>query len=149
MPEGDVYAAFPNVIHDGRRFPLQYTTVDREARWYRTRMASATDFSHWEPLPDLQWENDPLPFQGAGMITHDVVPKRRVAAQSAWLFQRMACRGVDRSINPCFQWAATEPETARGRPTQDGLLRARTCESTITDGRTRAIWRIRCAASAV
>jgi hypothetical protein len=38
VPEGDVYAGFPNFIHDGRRFILYYTTVDRGGRWYRTRV---------------------------------------------------------------------------------------------------------------
>jgi len=73
VPEGDVYAAFPNFVDTGQRLLLQYTTVDREARWYRTRMAASTDLVNWESLGDLAWEDDPLPFEGGGMITRDVV----------------------------------------------------------------------------
>ena len=53
VPEGDVYAAFPNFVDTGQRLLLQYTTVDREARWYRTRMAASTDLVNWESLGDL------------------------------------------------------------------------------------------------
>ncbi len=84
VPPGDVYAAFPNFIHDGKRFLLYYTTVDHEARWYRTRMAASTDLTAWEPLGDLVWEDDPLPFEGGGMITRDVV-RNPLASGPRWL----------------------------------------------------------------
>lgn len=74
VPEGDVYAAFPNMLHDGKRFIVQYTTVDREGRWYRTRIISSTDLVDWKSEGDLAWEHDPLPFEGGGIITRDVVP---------------------------------------------------------------------------
>jgi predicted GH43/DUF377 family glycosyl hydrolase len=72
VPEGDVYAAFPNFVHDGKRFVLHYTTVDREGRWYRTRAATSTDLETWTPAGDLVWQDDPLPYEGGGVITRDV-----------------------------------------------------------------------------
>ena len=74
IPDGDVYAAFPNLLHDGRRFIAQYTTVDRLGRWYRTRLATSTNLVDWQDAGDLAWEHDPLPFEGGGVITRDVVP---------------------------------------------------------------------------
>jgi hypothetical protein len=62
------------MLHDGKRFIVQYTTVDREGRWYRTRIISSTDLVDWKSEGDLAWENDPLPFEGGGIITRDVVP---------------------------------------------------------------------------
>jgi predicted GH43/DUF377 family glycosyl hydrolase len=84
VPPGDVYAAFPNFIHDGKRFLLYYTTVDREGRWYRTRMAASTDLAKWESIGDLVMEDDPLPFEGGGMITRDVV-RNPLAGGKRWL----------------------------------------------------------------
>jgi predicted GH43/DUF377 family glycosyl hydrolase len=84
VPEGDVYAAFPNFIHDGKRFLLYYTTVDREGRWYRTRMAASTDLVTWQSLGDLVSEDDPLPFEGGGMITRDVL-RNPLAGGPRWL----------------------------------------------------------------
>ncbi|MCC6172198.1 MAG: hypothetical protein IT481_09245 [Gammaproteobacteria bacterium] len=84
MPEGDVYAGFLNFIHDGRRFILYYTTVDHEGRWYRTRVATSTDLVTWTPAGDLEWRHHPLPFEGGGVITRDVL-RNPLAGGPRWL----------------------------------------------------------------
>lgn len=84
VPEGDVYAGFPNFIHDGRRFILYYTTVDRGGRWYRTRVATSTDLLTWTAAGDLEWQHDPLPFEGGGVITRDVL-RNPLSGGPRWL----------------------------------------------------------------
>jgi len=74
VPQGDVYAGFPNFIHDGKRFVLYYTTCDHEGRWYRSRIITSTDLTNWTAAGDLEWQDDPLPYEGGGVITRDVLP---------------------------------------------------------------------------
>lgn len=74
---GDVYVAFPSLVRDDARFLLYYTTVDKQGRYSRARVATSTDLRHWSAPGDLQWENDPLPFEGGGTVTRDIVRSPR------------------------------------------------------------------------
>ena len=67
--EGDLYSAFPSLIHDGKRFLVHYTTVDKLGRYWRSRIATSPDAATWRPLGDLQWDNEPAPFESGGVIT--------------------------------------------------------------------------------
>jgi len=73
---GDVYGAFPSLVHDpdGGRLLMFYTSVDKGARYWRSRMAASTDARNWTPLPDLHWQEDPALFESGGVITRDIQP---------------------------------------------------------------------------
>ena len=69
----DVYAAFPCIVHDGERFLMHYTTVDKQGRFSRARIAASRDGVSWAELGDLQWEHALAPFESGGLITKDVM----------------------------------------------------------------------------
>lgn len=81
---GDVYAAFPNVVYDGERFLMYYTSVDKQARYWRTRMATSLDAKHWTRLADLQWDEEPDLFESGGVITRDI-QRNPFADDPPWL----------------------------------------------------------------
>ena len=67
--DGDLYSAFPSLVHDGKRFLVHYTTVDKLGRYWRSRIAMSADAASWQPLGDLQWDNEPALFESGGVIT--------------------------------------------------------------------------------
>ncbi len=71
--DDDVYSAFPSIVHDGQRFLVHYTSVDKLGRYWRSRIATSPDGATWQPLGDLQWENEPALFEAGGVITRDVM----------------------------------------------------------------------------
>ncbi|MFZ9995182.1 MAG: hypothetical protein ACO3OV_10810 [Steroidobacteraceae bacterium] len=74
-PEGDeVYAGFPGLVDDGERLTLHYTVVDRQGRYYRTRMLSSMDGKEWRRTPEPFFEGEPPLHETGGVITRDIVP---------------------------------------------------------------------------
>jgi predicted GH43/DUF377 family glycosyl hydrolase len=80
----DVYSAFPSILHDGKRFMVHYTSVDKLGRYWRSRIATSPDGKTWKPLGDLQWDNEPALFEAGGVITRS--PMRNPMKDGpAWL----------------------------------------------------------------
>lgn len=84
VPQGNVYTAFPGLIHDGSRLLLYYSTVDKQARYWRQGISASDDGRHWRPLGHIRWEQDPALFEAGGIITRDVV-RNPFAGDPPWL----------------------------------------------------------------
>lgn len=80
---GDVYAGFPTMIHDGERFLMYFTSVDKRGRYWRTHMAQSADAVHWTKIDDLHWDEEPALFEAGGVVTRDIQPNP--FADDSWL----------------------------------------------------------------
>lgn len=69
----ELYAAWPNVFHDGRRFVLHYSAPTLDLKLYRSRALASTDGVHWERLGDLHWVGDTPAYAVSGMVTRHVI----------------------------------------------------------------------------
>ena len=96
VPAGDVYAAFPGVYRDGDRYLLYYTTVDKQARYWRQRIAVSSDGDSWASLGDMKWLDEPELFEGGGTITRDVM-RNPFAEDPPWLMVYTAKDGRSES----------------------------------------------------
>jgi len=84
IPAGDVHTAFPGLLHDGVRLLLYYTTVDKQARYWRQRVAVSADGYNWTAKGDLSWDTEPPLFEGGGIITRDIM-RNPFANDPPWL----------------------------------------------------------------
>ncbi len=91
---GDVYSAFPGLLHTGGRFLLYYTTVDKEARYWRQRVAISADGSNWTPHGDLRWDNESRLFDAGGIISRDIL-RNPFSDDPPWLMVYTAKDGRD------------------------------------------------------
>lgn len=75
----NIYGAFPNSFHDGKRYVMQYTTVDRDAALWRTMVCVSEDLRNWKALGDIEWESAPNYYDSGGIVTRQVIrnPLRR------------------------------------------------------------------------
>jgi predicted GH43/DUF377 family glycosyl hydrolase len=69
----DVYVAFPGLLDMGDRILVHYTTVDKRARYWRTRLAESENGRVFEELGDLMWTTRPALFEAGGVITRDII----------------------------------------------------------------------------
>jgi hypothetical protein len=90
--DGDVYAAWPNVFHDGRRLVMQYTAPRYGLKDYRTRVAVSDDGRAWTKLGVMTWEDGERPWDCTGVITRQVLANP-LADGARWL---MIYSGTDK-----------------------------------------------------
>lgn len=69
-----LYAAWPNLFHDGERYVLQYTAPTMDLGLFRTFVATSADCREWEQLGPLQWADAPQPHDAGGIVTRQVLP---------------------------------------------------------------------------
>jgi predicted GH43/DUF377 family glycosyl hydrolase len=92
VADNDAYSGFPNVFHDGTRFVMQYTTVDKRGIFYRSRVATSTDGIVWQQAGDVIFEDEPGMFETGGMITRDVI-RHPLRGAARWLMAYTAKDG--------------------------------------------------------
>jgi hypothetical protein len=69
-----IYGAFPNAIHDGKRFLLYYSMLHPKFFYWETHLAESTDLVNWKPLGELRWSTDPALWELGGSVTRHIVP---------------------------------------------------------------------------
>jgi hypothetical protein len=69
-----IYGAFPNSVHDGRRFLLYCTMLAPALLYWETHVAESTDLIHWRPLGPLRWETEPAIWESGGSVTRHIIP---------------------------------------------------------------------------
>jgi predicted GH43/DUF377 family glycosyl hydrolase len=74
IDEGDVYAAWPNMVEDRGRWIMQYTAPAYGLKDYRTRAAVSTDGRRWTKLGVMLWADGARPWDCTGVITRQVLP---------------------------------------------------------------------------
>jgi predicted GH43/DUF377 family glycosyl hydrolase len=82
--DDDIYSAFPSLLHDGERFLVHYTSVDKLGRYWRSRIAASADGARWEYLSDLKWDHEAMLFEAGGIITRSPMANP-VADGPPWL----------------------------------------------------------------
>jgi hypothetical protein len=88
---GCVYAAWPNVFHDGRQMVMQYSAPYLGLKDYRTRYAVSQDGLHWDKRGVIAWADGDKPWDCSGVITRQVLPNP-IAGEKRWL---MVYTGTD------------------------------------------------------
>jgi hypothetical protein len=73
IDDGCVYAAWPAVIHDGRRMIMQYSAPLFGLKDYPARSAVSDDGVHWDKTGVLQWADGPKPWDRTGIITRQLL----------------------------------------------------------------------------
>lgn len=68
-----LYAAWPNLFHDGERYILQYTAPTLDLGLFRTFVATSADCRDWQQLGALQWDDAPQPYDAGGIVTRQVL----------------------------------------------------------------------------
>ena len=68
-----VYAAWPNAVHDGAQWVLQYTAPSRDMKYARTRIATSPDGRTWTKRGDIEWVNGAPDHASTGIITRHVL----------------------------------------------------------------------------
>ena len=128
--DDNIYGAFPSGFHNGEKFVIHYTTVNRDIIYWRPMVAVSEDALNWDILGDLQWEHDVAPFDAGGIITRHVI-SNPLGTGRKWL---MIYTGLD-----------GRPE-ARGRrsvsvaESHDGILWRRTYNQPIFTFGYRGAW---------
>ena len=96
VDSSDVYSGFPNIVRDGARLVMYFTSVDKRGRYWHTHMAESSDAVHWTPLDDLRWLEEPALFEAGGVVTRDIQPNPFTDG-SDWLMVYTAKRRAPRS----------------------------------------------------
>ena len=73
FPDHDLYAAWPNVLFDGRRYIIQYTAPTLDLSYFHTRTAFSDDGIHWTRAGDLQWADGVRPYDEGGIVTRQTM----------------------------------------------------------------------------
>ena len=68
-----IYAAWPNALHDGARFILQYTTPTPDLALYETRIATSNDAIDWAQHGLLRWADGERDYDVGGIITRQLL----------------------------------------------------------------------------
>lgn len=69
-----IYAAFPAIIHDGKRFLMHYSAIRVGTAFWETRIAASEDLVNWTSLGTLRWENGPRIWERRGMVSRQIIP---------------------------------------------------------------------------
>lgn len=72
-PPEDMYAAWPNMLYDGRRYILQYTAPNLDLSYFHTRTATSSDGLNWKKGADLHWADDVRPYDAGGIVTRQTL----------------------------------------------------------------------------
>jgi len=73
LDDDDIYAGFPSLARIDGRWRVLYTTVDRHASYWRSRVIASDDGEHWTPAGDLQWAHEPAADETGGIVTRQVL----------------------------------------------------------------------------
>ncbi len=73
-PDEDMYAAWPNVLFDGRRYIMQYTAPKLDLSYFHTRTAVSRDGLNWEKGDELFWADGVRPYDAGGIVTRQTLP---------------------------------------------------------------------------
>lgn len=68
-----LYASWPNVFWDGRRFLMQLTAPTLDMARFATIVFASNDALNWAPLGELRWADGPRPWDEAGLVTRQVL----------------------------------------------------------------------------
>ena len=71
--EHDMYAAWPNVVFDGRRYIMQYTAPKLDLSYFYTRTAISEDGLNWTKVDDLCWADGCRPYDAGGIVTRQIL----------------------------------------------------------------------------
>lgn len=74
FPADDMYASWPNVIHDGQRYVMQYTAPTLDLGYFHTRVAVSTDGRTWDGAGELNWADGVRGFDEGGLVTRQILP---------------------------------------------------------------------------
>ncbi|MAI89121.1 hypothetical protein [Ponticaulis sp.] len=72
-PDEDMYAAWPNVIFDGRRYIMQYTSPTLDLSYFHTHTAVSDDGLNWTRSDDLFWADGGRPYDEGGIVTRQIL----------------------------------------------------------------------------
>lgn len=72
-PQDKLYAGWPNVFFDGRRYVLHYTAPAMDISHYSTFVATSFDTVNWSPAGELQWAGAPRDYENHGIVTRQVM----------------------------------------------------------------------------
>lgn len=73
FPDNDLYAAWPNVLFDGRQYIMQYTAPTLDLSYFHTRTAFSEDGIHWTAAGDLKWGDGTRPYDEGGIVTRQTM----------------------------------------------------------------------------
>lgn len=68
-----LYGAFPNGIHDGKRFLMYYSMLSPRFFYWETHVAESTDLVTWKPLGQMRWETEPAIWESGGSVTRHII----------------------------------------------------------------------------
>lgn len=89
--DDQLYASWPNVFWDGRRFIMQLTSPTIDMACFGTTVFAADDGLTWRLLGELAWADGPRPWDVGGLVTRQVLANP-VAGGRRWL---MIYTGLD------------------------------------------------------
>lgn len=69
-----LYAAWPNVLHDGHRFIMQYTAPSLDLHDFRTLTAVSVNGLDWTQHGRLRWADGGRPYDAGGIVTRQMLP---------------------------------------------------------------------------
>jgi len=84
LDDDDIYAGFPSLARLDGRWRVMYTTVDRRASYWRSRVAVSDDAEIWTAAGDLQWTHEPAADETGGIVTRQVLANV-AGAEVPWL----------------------------------------------------------------
>jgi hypothetical protein len=89
--EDQLYAAWPNVFWDGRRYVMQLTVPSLDISDYETEVHVSDDGVDWKPLGPIRWAAGRWDWNRSGMVTRQVL-LNPLARGRRWL---MVYTGLD------------------------------------------------------
>lgn len=69
----ELYAAWPNLLWDGRRYIMQYTAPTLDLAEFRTRVATSADGTNWHQCGPLQWADGSRRYDEGGIVTRQTL----------------------------------------------------------------------------
>ena len=73
LPNTAIYAAWPNVFHDGRDYLLQVTEAASDLSVFATTTWRSPDARHWTTQGPLLWADGDRDYDAGGMVTRQVL----------------------------------------------------------------------------
>lgn len=98
LPDVTIYAAWPNVTHDGARFVLQVTEAATDLSRFDTQVWSSTDARSWTREGPLQWAGAGKDYDAGGMVTRQVLANPLAGGRRFLMIYTATDTGHRRSI---------------------------------------------------
>jgi hypothetical protein len=73
LARDELYASWPNVFWDGRRFIMQLTAPTIDMARFGTTVFASGDALDWEPLGQITWADGPRSWDESGLVTRQVL----------------------------------------------------------------------------